>query len=248
MIGALETMDDRDLAARQIDQAPGDEERRNAPRPLLVQRDRGIVNAAEAADARTDQHAGFDLVLVSPGRPIGVAQGLGRRGQGVDDEIVDAALFLGLHPIVGIVGVRRAASGNLRRDLAGDVGDFEILDAPGRRVAREQPAPSGFDPAGQGRDHAQSRDHDAFHCRSLGCGRLRDAASGRDAQSSRAPDATRAGLSPAPFQPRAERGDPAFAVTCPRRPFRETSRRRRPSRWSRPDRREFRRRTLPRRP
>ena len=37
MIGSLETMHDRDMAAREIDQAAGNEERRDAARALLVQ-------------------------------------------------------------------------------------------------------------------------------------------------------------------------------------------------------------------
>ena len=81
MVGALETVGDRHLAAGEIDQPAGDEERRDAPRALLVQRHRGVVDAAEAADAGADQHAGVDLVLVGLGRPVGVAQRLAGGGE-----------------------------------------------------------------------------------------------------------------------------------------------------------------------
>ena len=47
VVGAFETMGDRDIAAGQIDQPARDEERRNPPRPLVAKGDRGVVDAAE---------------------------------------------------------------------------------------------------------------------------------------------------------------------------------------------------------
>ena len=132
------------MSADEIDQPAGNEERRDAARPLFVQGDRGVVDAAEAADAGADQHAGLDLLLVGLGRPVGVVERLGRGGARVDDEIVDLALLLGLHPVVGIEGVGRVAARHLRGDLAGEVGDVEILD-PGRAPIR-RPAGAATSP------------------------------------------------------------------------------------------------------
>ena len=51
MVRSLETMLDRDIAAGEIDQAARNEERRNAARALFLQNNRGLGDAAEAADA-----------------------------------------------------------------------------------------------------------------------------------------------------------------------------------------------------
>ena len=116
------------MAAHQIDQAAGNEERRDAARPLLVQNDRRLGYAMQAADARADHHAGFDLLLVGLGRPVGVLQRLSRRRDAVEDESIDPSLFLRLHPIVGIEGVRSLAARNLGGDLTSDVGYVEVFD------------------------------------------------------------------------------------------------------------------------
>ena len=166
MIGPLEAVGDRHLAAGEIDQPAGDEERRNAPRPLLVQRHRRLVDAAETADAGADQHAGVDLILVGLGRPVGVPERLAGGGERKDDEVVDLALLLRLHPLVGIERVGRGAARHLRGDLAGDVGNVEALDPRRAGFARQQPAPGGLNPGGQRRDHAEARDDDSIHSRS----------------------------------------------------------------------------------
>ena len=136
MIGAFQLMRDRDIAAGQIDQPPGNEERRNAARALFVERDRGVVNAAEAADARADQDAGFDFFLIGRRRPFGVAQRLRRRAHRIDDEIVDPALFLGVHPFVGTERVFGVAARHLGGDAAGNVGNVETPGSSPRRIRR----------------------------------------------------------------------------------------------------------------
>ena len=67
MVRALEPMLDRDIAGGEIDQAPGNEERADAPRALLGEEQRGLLDALQAADARADQHAGADLILMAVG-------------------------------------------------------------------------------------------------------------------------------------------------------------------------------------
>ena len=87
----------------QIDQAAGNEEGRDAARPLLVQNDGRLGYAVQAADARADHHAGFDLLLVGlVGSSSASRQRLSRRRDGVNDEIIDPSLFLRLHPLVGV--------------------------------------------------------------------------------------------------------------------------------------------------
>ena len=70
--------------------------------PRSIERDGGLVDAADAADAGADQNAGGALVLVGGRVPAGIVEGLGGRGHRVDDERVDLALLLRLHPLVGI--------------------------------------------------------------------------------------------------------------------------------------------------
>ena len=72
MIRALQAMHDGDIAGDEIDDSARDEERRDAARSLLPQGDGGFVNAAEAADAGADQHAGRFLLLWGVGHPAGV--------------------------------------------------------------------------------------------------------------------------------------------------------------------------------
>ena len=198
MVGALEIVGDRNLSAQQIDEPAGNEERRDAARSFFVQGDGGVVDAAEPADSRAEQDAGLDLLLVGLGAPVGVAQRLRRGAHAVDDEVVDAALFLGLHPVVGIEGVRGVAARHLRGDLAGEVGNVEVLDPGRRRLAGEKPAPRRLDPASDRGHHAKTCNDDPPHL-SHACTlavpardrcRIRRAAA--------APNTTRAGLDAGP--------------------------------------------------
>ena len=126
------------------------------------------MDAAEAADAGADQHAGLDLVLIGFRRPVGVGERLGRGGDAEDDEIVDLALLLGLHPLVGVegvlVGFLPARSGNLHGHLRGEVRYLEALDPPGAAFSRQQASPALLNAAGKRRHHAQSGYDDPAHC------------------------------------------------------------------------------------
>ncbi len=99
-----------------------------------MQGDGSVVDASESANSRADQHPGFDLFLIGLGTPIGVAQRLRCGAHAVDDEVVDATLLLGLHPVIGVEGVGRCSARHLRGDLAGQVRDIEVLDPGGARL------------------------------------------------------------------------------------------------------------------
>src|SRR5262245_49573888 len=101
-VGALEPMLDRDVTGSEIDDAAGNEEWRNAARTTLLQQDTGVGDAAGAADAGANQDAARDLILVARGLPAGVVERLLGRAHGVDDEFIDLALLLRLHPLVWI--------------------------------------------------------------------------------------------------------------------------------------------------
>ena len=110
MVWTLQMVSDRNVPAHQIDEPAGNKERRDAARSPLMQCHRGVVDASEAADSRADQDACLNLLLVGPGAPIRVAQRLRRGAHAVDDEVVDVALFLRLHPVVGIKPVGNGAA------------------------------------------------------------------------------------------------------------------------------------------
>ncbi len=142
VIRALEAMHDGYIARGEIDDPAGNEEGRDAARPLLLQRDRRLVDSAKAPDARADQHAGRLLLLGGVGLPAGVGQRLGRRASGVDDKVVDLALFLGVEPLVGIESaVGAGAARHNRRDLARKIIDLERVDALESAFARDQATP-----------------------------------------------------------------------------------------------------------
>ena len=112
----------------------------------------------EAADAGADHHAGADLILVARGLPAGVVERLRGGAHREDDEIVDLALLLRLHPLVGIEGaVRAVAARNLAGDLGRQIGDVERLDAPCAAVARRSAAATS----------ARRRKRAASPCRAL---------------------------------------------------------------------------------
>ena len=78
----------------------------------------------------------------------------------IDDELVDLALFLRLHPIVGIeLAFGQGAARNEATDLAGKIAYIEFFDTPGAAFALQQPRPTGFHPAPQGRHEAQTSDN-----------------------------------------------------------------------------------------
>ena len=156
-------MGDRHVAADEIDQPAGDEERRNASRPLFVQRHRSVIRCRRGrrCPSRSSRR--------SRSGPRRSSAPSGRRAapappprMPIDDEIVDLALFLGLHPVVGIEGrPRRRRAAPARRS------DRRCRKHRNFRRARRRDSPAsrrrqvGLDAAGQRRNHAETRDDDA---------------------------------------------------------------------------------------
>ena len=102
VVRALEAVPDGNVAGGQIDEASRNEERADAARALLLQQERRLGDAVEAADARADEHSRALLLLGRIGLPAGIFQRLLRGRHREDDEVVDLALLLRLHPIVRI--------------------------------------------------------------------------------------------------------------------------------------------------
>src|ERR1700761_6584938 len=58
MVGTLEALFDRDVPRSQVDQATGNEERRDLARSPLLEQQRGVGDTGQTADARADHGAG----------------------------------------------------------------------------------------------------------------------------------------------------------------------------------------------
>ena len=61
-----------------------------------------LLNSLKATDTGADQDAGASLLFVGFRLETGISHRLIGSCHGVDDEVVDLALFLGLHPVVRI--------------------------------------------------------------------------------------------------------------------------------------------------
>src|SRR5262245_44056418 len=174
MVGALETMFDRHVSRGQIDEAPWNKEGTDAPRSLFLEENGGLGDAVKAADAGPDQDAGAFLLMAAIGPPTRVLDRLGGGGHAIDNKVVDLALLLGLHPVVGIeLALRQGATRDETRYLAAEVADVEFL-VPARSVlARNQALPTRLDAATKrrhqakpGDDYAAGHSH-AVHRRNL---------------------------------------------------------------------------------
>src|SRR5262249_47578215 len=121
-------------------------------------------NSGKTADPRSDQDTGGDLVLVAGGLPARIVECLLRRANRKDDEVVDFALLLRLHPLIWIEPAVRAVA---TRDLAGNfrrqVGDIERLDASRSALTIDQAPPCRLDAACERRDHAEPGDNHTSH-------------------------------------------------------------------------------------
>src|ERR1700761_1512680 len=163
--------------------------------------------------------------------PIGVIERLTRGAHRKNDEVVDLALVLWLHPLVWIEGgIAAVAPRNHAGDLARQIRHIERVDLFGAALAIEDPLPGRFDAATEWRHHAEACDDNSSHVHQL----------------QRSPPAFAQSRSIAKSRWIAQR-DPAGLVRPARalsslRSFRETSWRRRRSKSSRPRRQEFRNR------
>jgi hypothetical protein len=164
VVRPLEAVLDGDVTAGQIDQAARNEERRDAARATLDQGSGSLVDAADAADAGADQHARGALLLIGLRLPARIAKGLGRGCHRIDDEGVDLALLLGLHPFIRIEGaVGTVAEGNLAGDLAGQIVDLEVGNLLRAALPLQEAGPCGIDPATERCDHAKTCNNNPAH-------------------------------------------------------------------------------------
>src|SRR5260370_14242 len=96
--------------------------------------------------------------------PAGIVERLRGCSHGKDNEIIDLALLLRLHPIVRIKGSGRAVTArDLAGNLAGDVGYVEFFYTFDAALPGEQSPPGLLDPAGERRHQSETRDNHASH-------------------------------------------------------------------------------------
>src|SRR5258707_14356448 len=164
MVGAFQPVLDRDIAGSEINQTARNEEWRHFSRSPLLEQDRRVGDARQPADAGPDQRARRAAFVLRRGVPVRVIERLARRAHCKDDEIVDLALVLRLHPLVGIEGaIRTVAAGNDAGDPAGQIRDVERLDLPRVALAIEDTRPARLDATAEWRNHAQPRDDHPSH-------------------------------------------------------------------------------------
>ena len=170
VVGTLEAELDRHEARGQVDQRAGNEERADAARALLVHQRGGVGNVAQATDAGAHENAGAVLLVLGLQLDAGILHRLLGGRHGIDDEVVVAADFLGIHPLLGIEGaVAAVAARDFAGDLAGQVGCIEARDLAAARLAREKPAPGFVDAIGERGNHTKSGDDDTPHAMPFLC-------------------------------------------------------------------------------
>ncbi len=138
MIWSLEAELDRCVPRNKVDQSSGNEERRNAPRALFMQRDRGVCNSRKPADTRADENARPAALLLRRRLPAGIGDRLLRGCQPEKDEVVDAALLLRIDPLVGVEGAIAAVAA---RNIASDLRREVFADFPASRRDHVSSAP-----------------------------------------------------------------------------------------------------------
>src|SRR5260221_6316948 len=164
MVGTLQAVLDRHITRGKIDQAPGNEERRYLARAALLEKQRRIGNAGEAAAPGADHRAGGAAILFGGRMPIGVIERLARRAHREDDEVVDLALILRLHPLIGVeCAVGAVAPRNHASDPTGQIGYIERTDLFGTALAVEDALPGRLDATAEWRHHAEARDDNPPH-------------------------------------------------------------------------------------
>ena len=164
MVRTLETVLDRNIARREIDQASGNEERADPPRTLVAQQQRRLRDTLQPANAGADQNPDVLAIGRAVENPLRIRDRLVGSGNGIDDEVIDLALLLGLHPRVGIErAIAAITARHEARDLAGEVVHLEFADAPRTAFAGKQSLPGRLHPASERCDGTQPRDDDASH-------------------------------------------------------------------------------------
>src|SRR5256886_14106291 len=160
VVGPFQAMRNRHISRCEIDQPAGNEERRHPPRSLLLQHYRRSGKAGSPADPRADHHSRFDLIGVAQGLPACIIERLARGAHGENNEIVDLALLLWFHPLVGIeAAIRAVATRNLTSDLRRQIGDVESFDAPGPALTLDEALPPRLVAASKPPHPVRPRDH-----------------------------------------------------------------------------------------
>src|SRR6185437_3230876 len=96
--------------------------------------------------------------------PVRIIECLASGSHGKDDKVVDLALILRFHPLVGIERACRAvAAWDHAGDLAGQIRDVDGLELPGAALAVEDPLPGRIDATAQWRHHAEAGDDNSPH-------------------------------------------------------------------------------------
>ncbi len=143
------------------------EVRRDATRALLVQDDGLAFDAGEAADARTDRHAGTIALLERHVGEAGILERLTGGVDTIDDEGIDLALHLVVHALGGIEAPGVVRRLHLTRDGASVARGVEMGNLPGAGLAGDQVRPCRFHIGAQRRDETQTGDNYAAHRRLL---------------------------------------------------------------------------------
>ncbi|ENN85805.1 hypothetical protein RHSP_18548 [Rhizobium freirei PRF 81] len=150
MVRAAQLVADRDLAGNQVDETARDKERRDAARTLVAQRIAGFDDAFEAADARADHDARGDLILIRFRVPVCIGERHVRCRHAIDDEGIDLALLLRLHPVVSMErAVGAIANRNTAGNLCREIFDLEFGHAARAIVPSEQTRPGHLGAAAQ---------------------------------------------------------------------------------------------------
>ena len=121
VVGAHQAIFDRDLARDEIDQPAVDEMRADPARPVFVEDDRFGFNPGQAADARADRDASAQPLFLAHVGETGILDRLAGGVDAVDDERVDLALDLVIHPLARIEAIFMVGRLQLAGDLAGIV-------------------------------------------------------------------------------------------------------------------------------
>src|SRR5689334_6048420 len=110
MVRSFETKANGGVPRNEVDQPAGDEKRRDLPRALFVQDDRGFGNAVQAANAGADQNSGCLPVVFGFRLPSGIVHRLLSGGKAVGDEMIYPTLLLRFQPAVGVEGTVRSVT------------------------------------------------------------------------------------------------------------------------------------------
>ena len=151
MVRPLELVLDGNVAGGEVDQAAGDEEQETA-RPFSFSGERGLGDAQQPADAGADEHAGALLLLAGRRLVAGVGERLVGGGHRVDDEVVDLALLLRLHPVVGVDLPSLVAPRGMKQAIWQEMSETSNSSTRRAPLGAEQGRPRRLDAAAERRN------------------------------------------------------------------------------------------------